>query len=325
MRRREFIILLGGAAITWPIAVRGQQAAKLPTIGFLASGTPQNWASWVAAFVEQLNRLGWVQDRNVMVEYRWAEGHSERFAEIVAELVRLKVHVIVTGGEPAFAARQATSTIPIVAALIGDPVGTSLVASLARPGGNVTGLSFQSTDLAGKRVDLLHAVIPQMKRLAVLGNAGNRNVVLEISEVASAAQKLGLQVARSEIRRSEDILPAFENLKTAGADALYVCIDPLSNANRVKINTLVLSARLPTMYGTREYVETGGLMSYGPSFPALFRRAAEYVDKILRGAKPSELPIEQPTTFDFVINLTTAKALGLTIPASILSLAELID
>jgi putative ABC transport system substrate-binding protein len=279
----------------------------------------------VAAFAEQLNRLGWVERRNVMVEYRWAEGRSERFAEIAAEFVRLKVDVIVTGGAPALAAKQATSTIPIVAALIGDPVGTSLVASLARPSGNVTGLSFQSTDLAGKRVDLLHAVIPQMKQLAVLGNAGNPNVVLEISEVASVAQKLGLQVARLEVRRSEDFFPAFESLKTAGADALYVCIDPLVNANRTKINTLALSARLPTMYGTRDYVETGGLMSYGPSFPALFRRAAEYVDKILRGAKPSELPIEQPTTFDFVINLTTAKALGLTIPASILSLAELIE
>ena len=325
MRRREFIILLGGAAFTWPIAVRGQQAAKLPTIGFLVSGTPQNWAPWVAAFAEQLNRLGWVERRNVMVEYRWAEGRSERFAEIAAEFVRLKVDVIVTGGEPAFATRQATSTIPIVAALMADPVGTSLVTSLAHPGGNVTGLSFQSIDLAGKRVDLLHAVIPQMKRLAVLGNAGNPNVMLEIREVDMAAQKLGLQVARLEVRRAEDILPAFESLKMEGADALYVCIDALSNANRTKISTLALGARLPTMYGTRDYVETGGLMSYGPSFPALFRRAAEYVDKILRGAKPSELPIEQPTTFDFVINLTTAKALGLTIPASMLSLAELIE
>jgi len=325
MRRREFITLLGSAAITWPIAVRGQQAAKLPTIGFLAAGTPQNWGSWVAAFVEQLNRLGWVERRNVMVEYRWADGRSERFAEIAAEFVRLKVDVIVTGGAPAFAAKQATSTIPIVAALMADPIGTSLVTSLAHPGSNVTGLSFQSIDIAGKRVDLLHSVVPQMKRLAVLGNAGNPNVMPEIREVDKAAQKLGLQVARLEVRRAEDILPAFESLKMDGADALYVCIDPLSNANRTKISTLALSARLPTMYGTRDYVETGGLMSYGPSFPALFRRAAEYVDKILRGAKPSELPIEQPTTFDFVINLTTAKALGLTIPASMLSLAELIE
>src|SRR5262245_15469778 len=242
-----------------------------------------------------------------------------------AEFVRLKVDVIVTGGAPAFAARQATSTIPIVGALLGDPVGTGLVASLARPGGNVTGLSFQSNDVAGKRVDLLRAVIPDMKRLAMLGNAGNPNVMLEIREVASAAQKLGLQVARLEVRRAGDILPAFESLKTDGADALYVCVEPLVNANRIKINTLALSARLPTMYGTRDYVETGGLMSYGPSFSALFRHAADYVDKILRGAKPGELPIEQPTTFDFVINLTTAKALGLTIPAPILSLAELIE
>lgn len=325
MRRRDIIALIGGAAVTWPIAVRGERAAKLPTIGFLSAGTPQNWAPWVAAFVEQLKRLGWVEGRNVIIEYRWAEGRSERFSEIAEEFIRLKVDVIVTGGAPALAVRQATSIIPIVAALMGDPIGTSLVTSLAHPGSNVTGLSFQSTDLAGKRVDLLHAVIPQMKRLAVLGNAGNPNVMLEIREVDIAAQKLGLQVARLEVHRAEDILSAFESLKMGGADALYVCIDPLSNANRTRINTLALSTRLPTMYGTRDYVETGGLMSYGPSFPALFRRAAEYVDKILRGSKPSELPVEQPTAFDFVINLTTAKALGLTIPPSILSLAELIE
>ena len=322
MRRREFIALVGGA-VSWPIALHAQPP-KLPTIGFLGTNAT-NWAPWTTAFVSRMHELGWIERSTIAIEYRWSEDRSERIAEIAAEFVRLKVDVIVTGGAPAFAARQATSTIPIVGALLGDPVGTGLVASLPRPGGNVTGLSFQSTDLAGKRVDLLRAVIPGMKRIAVLGNAGNPNVMLEIREVASAAQKLGLQVARLEVRRAEDILPAFESLKTDGADALYVCLEPLVNANRIKINTLALSARLPTMYGTRDYVETGGLMSYGPSFSALFRRAAEYVDKILRGAKPSELPIEQPTTFDFVINLTTAKGLGLTIPAPMLSLAELIE
>ena len=322
MRRRELIALVGGA-VSWPIALRAQPS-KLRTIGFEGTNAT-NWVPWTAAFVTRMHELGWIEGSTIAIEYRWSEDRSERFAEIAAEFVRLKVDVIVTGGAPAFAARQATSTIPIVGALLGDPVGTGLVASLARPGGNVTGLSFQSTDVAGKRVDLLRAVIPDMKRLAVLGNAGNPNVMLEIREVASAAQKLGLQVARLEVRRAEDILPAFESLKTDGADALYVCVEPLVNANRIKINTLALSARLPTMYGTRDYVETGGLMSYGPSFSALFRHAADYVDKILRGAKPGELPIEQPTTFDFVINLTTAKALGLTIPAPILSLAELIE
>ena len=196
----------------------------------------------------------------------------------------------------------------------GDPVGTGLVASLARPGGNVTGLSIQQTDLAGKRLELLREVVPGLRRLAIMANVGNPAAVLEMGEVQAAARTLGLEVATFEIRRAEDIAPAFEALK-GRADALYVCSDPLVITNRIRINTLALGARLPTMYGIREYVEAGGLMSYGPNFPDLFRRAADYVDKILRGAKPADIPVEQPTKFDLVINLTTAKALGLDDPA----------
>ena len=222
------------------------------------------------------------------------------------------------GNPPVLAAKQATSAIPIVFAVAADPVGSGLVASLARPGGNVTGLSIQAPDLAGKRLELLREVVPGLRRLAILANVGNPGAVLEMGEVQAAAHTLGIEVVTLEIRRAEDIAPAFEALK-GRAEALYVVADPLVNTNRVRINTLALAARLPTMYDSREYVEAGGLMSYGPNFPDLFRRAGDYVDKILRGAKPADLPVEQPTKFDLVINLTTAKALGLTVPPSLLA------
>ena len=272
--------------------------------------------------MQRLRELGWIEGRTVAIEYRWAEGRSERFAEIAAEFVRLKVDVIVTAGTAAVvAAKQATSVIPIVFAAAGDPVGTGLVASLARPGGNVTGLSNQSADLAGKRLELLREVVPGLRRLAIMANVGNPIGVLEMGEVQAAARTLGLEVVTLEIRRAEDIAPAFEALK-GRADALYVVTDPLVNTNRIRINTLALGARLPTMHGIREYVEAGGLMSYGPNFPDLFRRAADYVDKILRGAKPADIPVEQPTKFDLVINLTTAKALGLDVPPTLLARAD---
>ncbi len=317
MRRREFITLVGGAA-AWPLAARAQQPAKVPTIGFLGAGTPLVWGQWVAAFVQRLRELGWIEGRNVAIEYRWAEGRDERFAEIAAEFVRLKVDVIVTSGTPTVvAAKQATSVIPIVFATAGDPVGTGLVASLARPGGNVTGLSVQITDLAGKRLELLREVVPGLRRLAIMGNVGNPATVLEMAEARAAAQTLGLEVATFEIRRAEDIAPAFEALK-GRAEALYIPSDPLTNSNRVRINTLALGAQMPTLYSVGENVKAGGLMSYGPNRPDLYRRAADYVDKILRGAKPGELPVEQPIKFDLIINLTTAKTLGLTIPESFL-------
>jgi putative ABC transport system substrate-binding protein len=320
MRRREFITMLGGAA-AWPLAARAQQRGKLPTIGFMGQSTRSAGSEWLAAFMQRLRELGWIEGRTITIEYRWAEGREERFAEIAAELVRLKVDVIVTSGTPAvMASKQATSVIPIVFAAAGDPVAGGLVASLARPGGNATGLSSLVADLAGKRLELLREFV-SLRRLAIMGNVGNPLSVLEMREVHAAAGTLGLEVHTLEIRRAQDIAPAFEALK-GRADALYVCIDALVNANRIRINTSALGARLPTMHGSRDYVEAGGLMSYGPNYPDLFRRSADYVDKILHGAKPGDIPVEQPTKFDLVVNLTTAQALGLEVPPTLLARAD---
>jgi putative ABC transport system substrate-binding protein len=321
VKRREFITLLGGAAATWPLGVRAQQSGKLPTIGFLGGATASTWSNWAAAFVHRLRELGWSEGRTVLIEYRWAEGRHDRAAEIAAEFVRLKVDVILTSGGVLPAAKQATSTIPIVFAVANDPVGAGFVSSLARPGGNITGLSLQTTDLAAKRLELLREVVPGIRSLGVLANIGNAAAVPEIDEVQAAARILGLDVAMIEMRRPEDIASAFAAFKS-GAAAIYVCTDPLVLAQRARINTLALAARLPTIYGPREHVEAGGLMSYGANFPDLFRRAADLVDKILRGAKPGDLPVEQPTKFDLVVNLTTAKALSLEIPPTLLARAD---
>jgi putative tryptophan/tyrosine transport system substrate-binding protein len=322
MKRREFMTLLGGAVASWPLAAPAQQPGKPPTIGFLGGGTPTSQRAWVAAFVQRLNQLGWIEGRNIAIEYGWAEGRNERAAEVAAEFVRLKVDVIVAAGtEATLAAKRATSVIPIVFSTAGDPVGTGLIASLARPGGNVTGLSNLGSDLAAKRLELLREILPHLSRLAIMTNAGYSGSVTEMGEIDAAARALGLEVVPLTIRRPEDIAPAFEALK-GRAEALYVVGDPLVNFQRVRINTFALVARLPTMYPQREYVEAAGLMSYGPNFPDLNRRAADFVDRILRGTKPGEIPVEQPTKFDLVINLTTAKALGLTIPESFLLRAD---
>src|SRR5262245_30435869 len=322
MRRREFITLLGGAAAAWPFAVRAQQPAKLPTVGYLGANTPSVESQRTAAFAQRLHELGWIEGRTIAIEIRWAEGRDDRYAEIAAEFVRLKVDVIVTAGTAAvLAAKQTTSVIPIVFAVAGDPVNTGLVASLARPGGNVTGLSLQATDLVSKRLELLREVVPRLRRLAILSNVSNPLGVLEMREVQATAHTLGLEVATSEIRQAADITPAFDALM-GRADALYVVAGPLITTNRIRINTLALGARLPTMHGQGDNVEAGALMSYGPNFPDLHRRAADYVDKILRGVKPGDLPVEQPIKFDFVINVTTAKVLGLTIPESFLLRAD---
>jgi putative ABC transport system substrate-binding protein len=322
VRRREFITLLGGVAATWPLAARAQQPARLPTIGFLGSSTPLAMSQWVAAFVQRLRDLGWTEGRTVVIEYRWAEGRSSRAAEIAAEFVRLKVDVIVTySTAPVIAAKQATSVIPIVFAAANDPVGANLVASLARPGGNVTGLSVQQTDVAGKKLELLREVVPGLRHLAIMANTGNPGGMLEMGEAQAAARTLGLEAITIEIRRAEDIAPGFDALK-GRAEALYVCTDPLVVTNRARIHTLAMGARLPTIYNSREYVETGGLLSYGPNWPHMWSRAAGMVDKILRGTKPADIPVEQPTKFDLVINLTTAKALGLTVPDKLLATAD---
>jgi putative ABC transport system substrate-binding protein len=319
MRRRAFITLLGGAAAAWPLAARAQQ--RMATVGFLGTGTVATQNSWFEAFAKRLNELGWIEGRTVAIEIRWAEGRAERDVEIAAEFVRLKVDILVTTGGAVPALMRATSVIPIVFALDGDPVGRGLVASLARPGGNVTGLSQLQADLAGKRLELLREVLPDVRRLAVLANVAFAGAVQETAEVRQAADKFGLVVMPAEVRRAEDLAPTFDALK-GRADALYVCGDALAVTHRVRINALALDARLPTLYSSREYVLAGGVLSYGPNFPDLFRRSADFVDKILRGANPGDIPVEQPTKFDLIINLKTARALDLTIPETFLARAD---
>jgi putative ABC transport system substrate-binding protein len=321
MKRREFITVLGGAA-AWPIVARAQQREKLPIVGILGSATAAAQGRLYAALVERLRTLGWIDSRTLAIEYRWAEGRAERNGEIAAEFIRLNVSVIVTSGTPAVEAlKQATSTVPIVFVGAGDPVSTGLVASLARPGGNVTGLSNQQSDISAKRLEFLRKIIPGLRRVAILANAGDKAVLLNARETERAAASLGLDSVTLEIRTAQDIGPAFENLK-GRADALYTGDDALAVSQQNRIHTLALSARLPTFHQFREQVETGGLMSYGPNRLARFRRGAEFVDKILRGTKPANIPVEQPTEFDLVINLTTAKALGLAISPAVLALAN---
>jgi putative ABC transport system substrate-binding protein len=318
VKRREFITLFGSAA-AWPVAARAQQASKLPTIGFLGVNTPAARSQLTTAFVQRLRDLGWVEDRTVIIQYRRGEGRAERYAEIAAEFVRLKVDVIFTDGTAtALAAKQTTSLIPIVFGVAGDPLGTGLVASLARPGGNVTGLSNQAADLAAKRLELLREIIPNLRRMRIMAYTGYLGAQQEVSEIQAAARTLGVEVAVFEIRRAEDIARGFEG----HADALYVVGDSVMHANRVRLSTLALVARLPTIYVHRDYVEAGGLISYGANLADLFRNAAGYVDKILRGAKPADLPVEQPTKFDLVVNLITAKALGIDVPPTLLARAD---
>ena len=322
MRRREFITLLGGTVATLPLAARGQQPDKLPTIGYLGSSTAVAQSQWVAAFVRRLGELRWVEGHSVAIQYRWAEGRSERFREIAAEFARLKVDVIVTAGTgPALAVKETAPGIPLVLAVASDPVANDLVTSLARPGGYITGLSIQQFDLAAKKLELLREAVPDLRRLAILANVGSPAGVVEMGQVQAAARTLSLDAVPADIRGGEDIAPTLTALK-GRAEALYVCGDALVTNNRIRIVTLALAARLATMYPSREHVDAGGLMSYGPNFTDLHRRAADFVDKILRGAKPADIPVEQPTKFDLVINLTTAKALGLEIPPQLLARAD---
>ncbi len=320
MRRRDFITLVGAAA-AWPLAARAQRAA-VATIGLLGSGTAAAQSQWTAAFVGRMRELGWIEGRNLTIEYRWAEGNDERLRELASELVRLKVDLIVTHNTPPpLAAKQATSTIPIVFATAGDPVGTGIVTSLARPGGNVTGLSSQTPETASKRLELLRDIVPGLRRLAIMSDMDNPYVTLDVSQMRKASANFGIEIATFQITRGEDIPPSFEALK-GHSEALYVPPVPVAFVNRTRINTLALAARLPTLHGVREYVEAGGLMSYGPNWPHMWARAADLVDKILHGANPADIPVEQPTKFDFVINLTTAKALGLAVPDKLIALAD---
>jgi putative tryptophan/tyrosine transport system substrate-binding protein len=322
MKRREFITLVGGAAAAWPLAARAQQTSSMPTIGFLGAGTPASANTWVAAFVQRLSEMGWNDGRTVAIQYRWAEGRLDRMKEIAAEFVRNRVSVIVAyGTQAALAAKQATASIPVIFTLPGDPVRNGLVANLARPTGNLTGISSQTTDLSGKRVELLRTIVTGLRRLAIMADADNPGNVEEMNEVHRTAEAVGLDVVTYEIRTTDDIEPIFAHLRGV-ADALYVTPDTVMSNNRVRINTFALASHLPTMYGGQEYVEAAGLVSYGADFPDMFRRAGDYVDKILRGAKPADLPVEQPTKFNLVINLITARALGIAVPPNVLATAD---
>jgi putative ABC transport system substrate-binding protein len=321
MRRRE-VFPLFIAATVWPLVARAQNSGNLPIIGFLGATAPSIAPDRTAAFVQRLSELGWNDGRTIKIEYQWAEGRDERAVQLAAEFVRHRVDIIVTSGVPAIlAAKQATSEIPIVFAVAADPVGAGLVASLANPGGNVTGLSNQSADLAGKRLQLLRELIPTLRRVAIIANVASSDGALETHDVEAASRALGLEVTNLPVRKTEDIEPALGSLGGL-VDALYVVADPLININRVRIQIRALAARLPTIYNSREFVEVGGLISYGPNFPDLWRRAAELVDKILRGARPANIPVEQPTKFDLTINMITARALGLTAPTGLLARAD---
>ena len=325
MRRRDFLKALSGAAmapLVSPNDALGQEARPSTTIGFLGATTPTIWSANVTAFQNRLRELDWIDGRNVSIEYRWAQGRDDRYAEFASEFVQRKVDIIVTAGTTAvIALKKATSAIPIVFAAAGDPVRTGLVSSLSRPGGNVTGLSNLQTDLGGRRLSLLREIQPNVKRVAVLGNFDSPLIALEMEGVKEDGARLGLETFKLHVTKAEEIVPAIQSLKGV-ADALYICSDPFLTTHRVRINTLAIAQKLPTINAFREYVVAGGLLSYGPNFPDLFRRSADYVDKILRGAKPADIPVEQPVKFDLVINNTTAIAIGLTIPEQFLMRAN---
>ena len=320
MERREFIKLVCSLVGAWPIAAYAQQVGKPRRIGVLGADATV-WRPWTAAFVAHLRELGWAEGDNFTIEYRWSEGSSQRVSEIAAEFLRRDIDVIVTYGGAVTILKQATTTIPIVFAVAIDPVRSGLVQSLERPGGNVTGMSIEQPDLVGKRLEVLRKAIPQLHRLAILADAGYAEPMLEADRVKSMAQAMGLEAARLGIWGAQDIASAFEALRKK-ADALYVVSDALIAANRARIIRLALSAHLPTILSYDDYVEAGGLISYGPSYTDLFRRAADMVDKILHGTKPGDIPVEQPTKFDFAINIKTATALGLTIPSTLLATAD---
>ena len=320
--RRSFLALAGGAAasvLLRPFAARAQ-SAKNPTIGFLGTTTPATWSEPVAAFEKRLGELGWIPGRTIAIDYQWTQGRNENALQIAKDFVARNVDVIVAGGNAVAATMQATSTIPIVFPVAVDPVGSGFVANLSHPGGNVTGLSLQGPDVAGKRLEMLRRMLPDLRRVAIMANVTYPAAKNELEACQAAAQALGLETTVVEVRQPADVDPAMASLHDK-ADALYVVADALTNANHDRISTLALGATLPTMFGTN-LMTIGGLMSYGPSVPDLFRRAAEMVDKILRGTKPGDIPVEQPTKFNLVINMTTAKALGLTVPPNLLALAD---
>jgi putative tryptophan/tyrosine transport system substrate-binding protein len=318
--RRKFITLLGGAAAAWPLAAHAQQAAKVARIGCIVTGSlesPEQRAT-VDAFRQGLRERGYVEGQNIIIEYRAADGRIERFPELATELVRLNLDLIVASNTPAaLAAKQATTAIPIVVPVMGDPVGDGLASSLARPGGNVTGMTFLGPELATKRLELLKQALPTMSRVAALwhpGAYGDSTMKEMMGKLAAAAGTLQVQLQLVEVRGAAEFDRAFLAMGRERADALIVLPSPMLFSERRHIVDLATKHRLPSIAMAREFAELGGLMAYGANLPDLFRRAATYVDKILQGAKPADLPVEQPIKFEFVINLKTAKALGLAVP-----------
>jgi putative ABC transport system substrate-binding protein len=321
MRRREFILLIGSVAAISMSEAYGRQTAKPRIVGFLVAGTQASHGAWVAAFAQRLSEMGWTDGRNVKIEYRWAAGDIRQTTEFAAEFVRQKVDVIVTSAYGVVAAKQATSTIPIVFAAYGDAVANGIVASLSRPGGNVTGLSIQPSELSSKRLELLRDIIPNVRRLAALVNTNYSGVRQEVTGILTASARLNIETNILEIQTAEDIEAAMAAL-AGRTDALYVYSEPLTNANKSKIIKAATAAKIPTIFGFREFVDAGGLISYGPNFIDLFTRAAEFTDKILRGATTADMPIQQPVKFDLIINLKAAKALGLNISETVLTRAD---
>ena len=318
--RRDFMALVGGAAVAWPLLAGAQQAGSRHTVGILsASGE----SALNTVFVATLSELGWVEGKNVVFEHRYAEDRIERLPGLAADLVHLKVDVIAAAGTLApLAAKQASSTIPIVMTAAGDPLGSGLVASLARPGGNVTGMSLMAPDLGGKRLELLKEVLPRLARVAVLWNAANPYSALVFKETQAAGQTLGIEVQSLEVRAPDDFDGAFEAARRQRPDALITVEDPLTTSHRQRVADFTAEQQLPSLHGVREFAAAGGLMSYGASLADLFQRAAGYVDKILRGAKPADLPVQQPSKFELVINLKTAKSLGIVFPPGLLAIAD---
>jgi ABC-type uncharacterized transport system substrate-binding protein len=322
MKRREFITLIGSVT-AWPLAARAQQSEKVPRVGFMGNSTEALEANLVGPFREGLRELGYQEGRNIVVVYRWAEGRYERFPALIAELLAAKVDVIVTAGTPAaIVVKQTTTTVPLVMVAVGDPVGTGLVSSLARPAGNLTGLSSIAPDLEGKRLELLRELVPMLAHVGVFYNSTNLFHTVSMQHVRTAAEALGIKLLPLTVRISRDLDGAFATILKEKPDALLVLADRVYLHERERMMNFALQRRLPSANAHKEMVEAGGLMSYGPSYEDMHRRAADYVDKILKGAKPGDLPIQQPTKFDLKVNLKTAKVLGIDVPPTLLARAD---
>jgi putative ABC transport system substrate-binding protein len=323
MKRRELLTLLGGAATAWPLAARAQQQGKISRVGFMGNSTPALEANLVGPFRDGLRELGYQEGRNIIIEYRWAEGNYQRFPALVAELLAVPVDVIVTAGTPAtLAVKKATSTVPLVMIAVGDPVGSGIVPSLAHPGANITGLSSIAPDLEGKRLELLREVVPKLSRVALFLNPLNDFHSVSVRQAFAAAQALGIKLQALEVRTLEELDGAFARIVREKPDALLILADRVFLHNRKRMMDFATEHRLPSVNAYREVVEAGGLMSYGPSYEDMHRRAADYVDKILKGAKPGDLPVEQPTKFTLILNLKSAKALGIEVPPMLLARAD---